>query len=355
MTEHPIGRKAPPGRDNMKKYLLPLTLILIFSVSFVIGYADSVTLDNPTEDGIIWFISSAGRWNNYNYLSMGYEIGSFLPETRILMADGVYKRIADIQIGERVISLDPYTNEEYISEVLEHITHETLEYLIINGMLKISPEHNIWSNGEFKRAGELKIGDCLLDSFNREIPIKTIEKIEIETVVHDLNVTFPHTFYAEGFLVHNIYYTYRSYIEWDISSIPDGATITDIIFKYHGYTNNIDCHIHECVGQRPSTAGDGALYDEIGEGTVYADPAGFPEVGTNKQVDLGASADSDLQNQLTADWFAIGIQSDNEGTKAVSNIRSEEYASTPDPTLYVEYTVPPPVAEVNVIFFSTPY
>jgi len=140
-------------------------------------------------------------------------------------------------------------------------------------------------------------------------------------------------------------YYFRAYVGWDISSIPDSATITDTVFKYHGKTHASDCHIHEMLGCRPSVqpdndAGNQAIYDEAGEGTVYADPAGFPEAGTGKEQDLGTSADSDLQSQLPSDWFAIGIQSDNEAISAYSTIYSEEYASAdPKPTLYVVYMV----------------
>jgi len=151
------------------------------------------------------------------------------------------------------------------------------------------------------------------------------------------------------------YVKFRTYIEWNISSIPDEATITDTIFKYHGYDHGVDCHIHEMLEARPSTAGNEAVYNEAGEGTVYADPIGFPVVGTGQEQDLGTDADTDLQNQLSIDWFAIGIQADTEdGSMPRSRIYSKDKtdAADPKPTLYVEYSVPP---EVNVIFFSTPY
>jgi len=136
----------------------------------------------------------------------------------------------------------------------------------------------------------------------------------------------------------------RAYVEWNVSSIPDNAIVSDTVFRYHGSDHDIDCHIHEMLGAQPSVqannnAGNQAIYDEAGEGTVYADPAGFPEVGENKQVDLGASADSDLQSQLSSDWFAIGIQADTEVSALYSTIYSEERATAnPKPTLYVEYT-----------------
>ncbi len=140
---------------------------------------------------------------------------------------------------------------------------------------------------------------------------------------------------------------YRSYVEWDVSSIPDAATITNTIFKYHGKQNDGDAHIHEMLGARPSTSGNQDVFDEAEEGTVYVDPVGFPEVGTGKQVDLGANADSDLQGLLGSDWFAIGIQHDTEMPEEAGIIYSEEYASAdPKPTLYVEYTPGNAVPEV---------
>jgi len=73
---------------------------------------------------------------------------------------------------------------------------------------------------------------------------------------------------------------------------------------------------------------------------VYANVAGFPVVGAKQEIDLGSSAALDLQNHLSADWFAIGIQSNNEATEATSSIYSEDYLSPdPPPTLYVEYTM----------------
>lgn len=139
---------------------------------------------------------------------------------------------------------------------------------------------------------------------------------------------------------------FRGYVEWDVTSIPDGSTITDTVFKYEGKENNIDCHIHEMVGTQPSAqaddnAGNQAIWDEAGEGTIYAEPVGFPVVAANQSVDLGASADSDLQNQLAPNWFAIGIQADAEDA-SYSDIYSEDKtdAPTPKPTLYVEYTLP---------------
>ncbi len=146
----------------------------------------------------------------------------------------------------------------------------------------------------------------------------------------------------------------RAYLEWDISSIPNDATIISVTLKYHGNKREIDSHIHEMLGVRPSTepndsGGNWNLWVEMGQGTVYADLVGFPEVGTNKEINLGATAVSHLQSQLDDDWFAIGIQSDDESDQyADSAIYSEDYASNPDPTLYVVYSYPPTITSVSI-------
>ena len=135
------------------------------------------------------------------------------------------------------------------------------------------------------------------------------------------------------------FYVARGYVEWDVSSIPDNADVTKVVFKYDGYLRDIgspDCHIHEMKGARPSTSSDPTVYSEAGEGTVYADPDGFP-VADVDQVDLGSSAASDLELQLSSNWFAIGIQADAENTDSYSYIYAEEGGGQIDPTLYVEY------------------
>lgn len=137
--------------------------------------------------------------------------------------------------------------------------------------------------------------------------------------------------------------TFRTYVEWIISTIPDTAIIMDTVFKYQGMVNTGDCHIHamasEPLAQPNTPAGNLIIYNDAGEGTVYADPAGFPEVGINKQVDLGADADTDLKYQLThGDWFAIGIQGDSEaGGEHYGLITTT--GGTPILTLYVVYTL----------------
>lgn len=138
---------------------------------------------------------------------------------------------------------------------------------------------------------------------------------------------------------------YRGYIEWDISIIPNNATIDVIKFIYDCVYSTNDGHIHESVGTRPSTASALTIWNECGEGWIYAQPDGFPVVKTNQIVTLGAtsaaSACVELQAQLSNNWFAIGLQGNDEGTEnKYAYIRdSTQEAAVPKPSLYVEYNV----------------
>lgn len=132
--------------------------------------------------------------------------------------------------------------------------------------------------------------------------------------------------------------TTRSFVEWDISSIPDDAKINSVSFRYHGSQHTNGCHIRD-MSTRPSTGGTGTIYNDMGTGDIYADPAGFPVAAANQDVGLNEQAVSDLQDQLPSDWFAIGMRADNEGYSGWNWILSENTGATPKPTLVVNYRI----------------
>jgi len=176
-------------------------------------------------------------------------------------------------------------------------------------------------------------------------------------MIYDRDTTYTRgtaTYIYSGVTISNL--NMRMVFEWDISGIDDGASITDTVFKYESSSNQVDCHIHEMLGVQPTgeaddNAGNQAIFDEAGEGMIYYEAVGFPVVGENQTADLGATADSDLESQLASDWFAIGIQADDEVT---TNKRSRIYTTTdasptPPPTLYVVYDIQaPPDPPTNV-------
>ncbi len=155
----------------------------------------------------------------------------------------------------------------------------------------------------------------------------------------------------------------RGFIEWDISSIPDDATITDVVFKYQGERNDAssDCSIYQMENQ-PSAqpdqtapgGGNNTIWDDAADGNGYVlSHSTFPEVGESKQIDLGSTAVSDLQSNLTTNWFAIGLKNDEGTLNEADKIYSSRYGTVnPAPTLYVTFTyaedTTPPASITNL-------
>ena len=148
---------------------------------------------------------------------------------------------------------------------------------------------------------------------------------------------------------------YRSFFEYDISSIPDAVDVSNTVFKFELYSIDTakNCDYNE-MNTKPSIGTASSIWEDIGNGTTFVNnDSTCTTVATNKSVDLGANADSDVEAQLSSNWFAIGIKHDSEARVATNyqqNIRSEEGVGVPDPTLEITYGLPTPqriTADVN--------
>ncbi len=133
----------------------------------------------------------------------------------------------------------------------------------------------------------------------------------------------------------------RAYIEWSIASISNSASITQVVFKYHGQQNTLSsgAKIVALSSHRPTSRTIQELYADIGSASIYVNPWTIV-VAIEQSQDLGASAVTNLQTQLANDWYAIGMLAD---VAVAGYIYSEEYGSAnPKPTLEVTYSVGSP-------------
>lgn len=130
--------------------------------------------------------------------------GCFLPGTQILMADGKSKDIEEIKPGDNIKTRQSFTNKKLVSaKVKEVFTHQVSGYLLINNHLRVTKEHNLYVNGRWLTAGEVKIGDSYLSVDGTYQTIKSVEQRSGLYTVYNLSVDNLHTFFAEGFYVHN--------------------------------------------------------------------------------------------------------------------------------------------------------
>lgn len=130
--------------------------------------------------------------------------GCFAAGTPVKMADGSEKAIEDVRKGDKVLTFaDPISRQLVEGEVSETWKHAVAEYVVINDELKVTPEHQMFSNGRFIDAGLLKEGDWLLDSEGKKRVVLSIT-FEHEIIsVYNLRVDPEHTFFAGGVYVHN--------------------------------------------------------------------------------------------------------------------------------------------------------
>lgn len=128
---------------------------------------------------------------------------SFLAGTPILMADGSTKPIEDVQIGDAVRAFDAKTGEFVTNEVTQYYEREAENYLIINGKLKVTKTHPVYSRGEWVEIGKLKVGDPLTDSHGQPVTIDSVQEVNETVRVYNFEVSPQNTYIAGGVVVHN--------------------------------------------------------------------------------------------------------------------------------------------------------
>lgn len=136
----------------------------------------------------------------------GGDDGCFSASTRVLMADGNFKAIVDIEEGELVKGFDFENDTVVINEVVNLFKTVADHYLIINGQLNVTDSHPFAIGQDlWKLASELKVGDKVLG--RPDVVINNVERVAGETTVHNLTVNGTHNYFVAGndetYLVHN--------------------------------------------------------------------------------------------------------------------------------------------------------
>jgi RHS repeat-associated protein len=185
---------------------------------------NSATLAQYFYDG------DGGRVRKVNYSTA--QAGNntcFLAGTKILLADGTSKLIEEIKVGDMVASYDEKKMVKTSAKATAMFDSESAkEYLLINGSLKVTPNHMFYSQGEWKAIGKMAVGDLLLDENLNEVTIDKIEKIKSQNPiqVYNLEVEGEHNYFANGILVHN---------KLSYGSLSGGVNVTSgVVTNYVG-------------------------------------------------------------------------------------------------------------------------
>jgi len=152
-------------------------------------------------DGVLYAVTSIEA----PMASRGAEKGGcFAAGTPVILADGSEKPIERVSAGEQVLTLtDPLSQAKTAGAVVRTYSHVVKELLEVNGRMLVTPEHRVYANRAFRQAGELQLGDRLLDADGRLVPITSLKRLTGTFQVYNLEVAPQHTFFAAGFYVHN--------------------------------------------------------------------------------------------------------------------------------------------------------
>ncbi|MBK6346613.1 MAG: carboxypeptidase regulatory-like domain-containing protein [Bacteroidales bacterium] len=138
--------------------------------------------------------------------------------------------------------------------------------------------------------------------------------------------------------------TEAGWMKFDVSSIPDGATINSV--EFHGYVNatNYPYWNINPVAVDPVSATPSALYTDIMAESasgyyLYRSESSTYSPGW-KVHPLGGNANANLQAALTQNWFAIGIMDRDASTSYY--IGFDGWNEANKPYLVIDYTYVPP-------------
>jgi len=130
----------------------------------------------------------------------------FIEGTPITLPDGGIKHIEKMQVGEMVLSRDTEGGVNFSAPIEKVFKHIAPSYLLINGFIGVTHEHPLFVAGNWKLAQDVQIGDVLMNEDGHPILVKSIEEVQKETTVYNLEVGHEsHNYFAWGVLAHNKY------------------------------------------------------------------------------------------------------------------------------------------------------
>lgn len=128
---------------------------------------------------------------------------SFSADTMVVLADNSKEPINQIKIGDSVLSWDEVNNKLANGIVLATYSRIADNYFILNGNIKVTPEHPFYVINKWIKVGNLRIGDTLKSFDGKEVKIKSIEFKNEKLQVFSLAVNTYQNYFANDVLVHN--------------------------------------------------------------------------------------------------------------------------------------------------------
>ena len=131
----------------------------------------------------------------------------FIAGTMVTMLDGSHMPIEDVVPGDMVLSYNTTTKEvvgAMITEIFHHVPKDSDGYILINGNIGVTREHEMYISGKWEFADNIVIGDYLTDRNGNKIIAESIEWFPGGVPTFNLHTDDEtHNYFANGVLVHN--------------------------------------------------------------------------------------------------------------------------------------------------------
>lgn len=131
----------------------------------------------------------------------GYTGGCFLAGTLVATPHGETP-IEALRVGDQIVSETPAGKRVQARVARTYHVIQT-EYYVINGRISVTGTHPFYVNGQWVPVSKLAVGDVMSGEAGGPVVIDSIEKADFGVRVYNIAVDGPHTFFADGILVHN--------------------------------------------------------------------------------------------------------------------------------------------------------
>jgi len=137
-------------------------------------------------------------------------VGCIIEGSRIYLSDGTYKKVEELNIGDKVLSFNEKKNIIEEDKLINIKKNSPNNYYLINNELKVTPEHKIYTkNKGWIAAKELKPNDELLSVNNKIILVKNIQMIKnTNKAIFDLDTQKNNNIFSDNYLIHNLDWTW---------------------------------------------------------------------------------------------------------------------------------------------------